>query len=170
MRAAAFRSRRCVRKSETRRRRRPYPLELQEETRCPVLPTRSAPPISGSAALQATIAILAMLPVFAGLAGVVMGPAFLGEHNPPTDLSSHMRFLSGLFLAFGIGWYSCIPAIEKKTERIRLLAVLTFSGGLARLYSLVADAACRRRDMCLGLAWNWPSFLAWWCGMGGWQP
>lgn len=89
--------------------------------------------------LQATIAILAMLPVFAGLAGVVMGPAFLGEHNPPTDLSSHMRFLSGLFLAFGIGWYSCIPAIEKKTERIRLLAVLTFSGGLARLYSLIAD-------------------------------
>ena len=89
--------------------------------------------------LQATIAILAMLPVFAGLAGVVMGPAFLGEHNPPTDLSSHTRFLSGLFLAFGIGWYSCIPAIEKKTERIRLLAILTFSGGLARLFSLVGD-------------------------------
>lgn len=89
--------------------------------------------------LQATIAILAMLPVFAGLAGVVMGPGFLGEKTPPVDLSSHVRFLSGLFLAFGIAWYSCIPAIETKTERIRLLAILTFSGGLARLYSLAVD-------------------------------
>lgn len=89
--------------------------------------------------LQATIAILALLPVFAGLAGVVMGPGFLGEKTPPVDLSSHVRFLSGLFLAFGIAWYSCIPAIETKTERIRLLAMLTFSGGLARLYSLAVD-------------------------------
>jgi len=89
--------------------------------------------------LQATIAILAMLPVFAGLCGVVTGPGFLGEKTPSVDLSSHMRFLSGLFLAFGIAWYSCIPAIEKKTERIRLLAILTFGGGLARLYSLVID-------------------------------
>ncbi|WP_426128014.1 DUF4345 domain-containing protein [Pararhizobium sp. PWRC1-1] len=89
--------------------------------------------------LQATIAVLAMLPVFAGLCGVVMGPGFLGEKTPPTDLSSHVRFLSGVFLAFGIAWYSCIPAIETKAERIRLLAILTFSGGLARLYSLYVD-------------------------------
>lgn len=89
--------------------------------------------------LQASIAILAMLPVFAGLAGVVMGPSFLTETKPPVDLSSHVRFLSGLFLAFGLAWYSCIPAIETKAERIRLLAILTFSGGLARLYSLIAD-------------------------------
>ncbi|WP_426231212.1 DUF4345 domain-containing protein [Pararhizobium sp. DWP3-4] len=89
--------------------------------------------------LQATIAVLAILPVFAGLAGVVMGPGFLGEKTPPVDLASHVRFLSGLFLALGIGWYSCIPAIETKAERIRILAILTFSGGLARLCSLVVD-------------------------------
>jgi hypothetical protein len=87
--------------------------------------------------LQATIAVLAMLPVFAGLAGVATGPGFLGEETAPTDLDSHVRFLSGFFLAVGIAWYSCIPAIEKKTERIRLLAILTFAGGLARLYSLL---------------------------------
>lgn len=87
--------------------------------------------------LQATIAVLAMLPVFAGLAGVATGAGFLGEETAPTDLDSHVRFLSGFFLAVGIAWYSCIPAIEKKTERIRLLAILTFAGGLARLYSLL---------------------------------
>jgi len=87
--------------------------------------------------LQATIAILALLPVFAGLAGVLTGAGFLGVDAAPVDLDSHVRFLSGLFLAFGIGWYSCIPAIEKKTERIRFLAILTFCGGMARLASLV---------------------------------
>ncbi len=86
--------------------------------------------------LQATIAVLAMLPVLAGLAGVVTGGQFLGVKAAPVDLDSHLRFLSGLFLAFGLGWYSCIPAIEKKTERIRFLAILTFCGGLARLASL----------------------------------
>ncbi|HTO30302.1 MAG TPA: DUF4345 domain-containing protein [Pararhizobium sp.] len=87
--------------------------------------------------LQVTIAVLALLPVFAGLCGVMTGAGFLGIENDPADLDSHVRFLSGLFLAFGIGWYTCIPAIEKKTERIRLLAILTFCGGLARLSSLV---------------------------------
>ncbi|OJF89810.1 DUF4345 domain-containing protein [Pararhizobium antarcticum] len=87
--------------------------------------------------LQATIAVLALLPVFAGLSGVVTGARFLGVDVSPVDLDSHVRFLSGLFLALGIGWYSCIRAIEKKTERIWLLAILTFCGGLARLASLV---------------------------------
>lgn len=87
--------------------------------------------------LQATIAVLALLPVFAGLCGVVTGAGFLGVKAGPADLDSHVRFLSGLFLAFGIGWYTCIPAIEKKTERIRFLAILTVCGGLARLLSLI---------------------------------
>jgi hypothetical protein len=87
--------------------------------------------------LQATIAVLGALPVFAGLAGVITGAGFLGVNDAPVDLDSHVRFLSGLFLAFGLGWYSCIPAIEKKAERLHFLAILTFCGGLARLASLL---------------------------------
>ena len=41
----------------------------------------------------------------------------------PADLDSHFRFLSGIFLAMGIAWYSCIPAIEANVARFRLLAV-----------------------------------------------
>lgn len=118
--------------------------------------------------LQASIAILATLPVFAGLAGVVMGPAFLTETNPPVDLSSHIRFLSGLFLAFGLAWYSCIPAIETKAERIRILAILTFSGGLARLYSLVADGVPSAGHV-LGLGIELVLVPAWSSGMAGWR-
>lgn len=96
-------------------------------------------PISGKKALQAIVAILAATPVLVGLEGILSGPEFLHAEAPwPVDLDSHFRFLSGFFLATGIAWYSCIPGIETKTERFRLLAACTFIGGLARLVSLLA--------------------------------
>ncbi len=87
--------------------------------------------------LQAIVAALAAVPVAAGAAGVWWGPAFLGVEPPwPVDLDSHVRFLSGVFLAVGVAWYACIPGIERKTRLFQLLAALTFAGGLARLLSL----------------------------------
>jgi hypothetical protein len=88
-------------------------------------------------ALQIVVAVLAATPVLVGMEGVLHGPQFLHVTSPwPVDLDSHFRFLSGFFLAIGVAWYSCIPAIEHKTERFRLLAACTFTGGLARLVSL----------------------------------
>ena len=88
--------------------------------------------------LQAIVALLAAVPVLAGLAGIIGGPAFLGLERPwPADLDSHLRFLSGVFLVVGLAWYSCVPHIEEKTARFRLLAAMTFCGGLARLVSLI---------------------------------
>ena len=88
-------------------------------------------------ALQCVVGALAAIPVLAGIEGIVSGPEFLGVGQPwPADLDSHFRFLSGIFLAMGIAWYSCIPAIEANAARFRLLAALTFAGGLARLFSL----------------------------------
>jgi hypothetical protein len=88
--------------------------------------------------LQIVVAILALIPTSAGLAGILLGPEFLRLEPPwPADLDSHLRFLSGVFLGVGIGFYSCIPGIERKTARFRLLAGLTVLGGLARLLSLV---------------------------------
>jgi hypothetical protein len=66
------------------------------------------------------------------------GPEFLrGTGNDvPADLDSHFRYLSGLLLAIGLAFATCIPDIERKTERFRLLAFLVFVGGLGRLHSL----------------------------------
>lgn len=92
--------------------------------------------------LQAVVAVLAAVPVAAGLAGAVVGPDFLGLDPPwPRDLDSHFRYLSGVLLAMGLAWWGCVPGIEDKTERFRLLAFLTFAGGLARLASLVLAGA-----------------------------
>ena len=88
--------------------------------------------------LQSVVGVLAAIPVLAGAEGVISGPEFLDVSEPwPADLDSHFRFLSGIFLAVGIGWYSCIPAIETHGARFRLLAALTVAGGLARLFSLM---------------------------------
>ena len=100
------------------------------------------PPVGARRILQTVVAILAATPVLVGAAGVVAGPSFLHVEPPwPVDLDSHFRFLSGIFVVIGLAWYSCIPAIETKTGRFRLLALMTFCGGLARLYSLSVAGA-----------------------------
>ncbi|MET1113197.1 MAG: DUF4345 domain-containing protein [Allosphingosinicella sp.] len=90
--------------------------------------------------LQLAVALGCVVPLLAGGAGIVNGPAFLRGVGPgvPADLDSHFRYLSGLLFAIGLGFASCIPGIEGKTARFRLLAFLVFMGGLGRLCSLVS--------------------------------
>jgi hypothetical protein len=89
-------------------------------------------------ALQAAVALLALVPVGAGLAGVIAGPAMVvGVDTAPISLDSHFRYLSGLLLAIGLGFWSTIPAIESKTARFRLLTALVVIGGLGRLVSAI---------------------------------
>jgi len=67
-----------------------------------------------------------------------LGPDFLRLDPPwPADLDSHFRFLSGVFAAVGVGFYSTVPDIERKGARFRLLAALVIAGGVGRLLSLV---------------------------------
>jgi hypothetical protein len=88
-------------------------------------------------ALQVALACLALVPVAAGLAGVLRGPAMIDGLAGTPSADSHMRYLSGLLLAIGAAWWTTIPAIERHGARVRLLAALVVCGGLARLLSLV---------------------------------
>ncbi|HTV68261.1 MAG TPA: DUF4345 domain-containing protein [Rhizobiaceae bacterium] len=99
------------------------------------------PIFTEKAILQTIVGFAAFTPVVTGLAGLLNGPSFLGVEAWPVDLDSHFRFYSGIFLAIGIAWYCCIPDIERKTQRFRLLAALTFCGGLGRLLSLIMVGA-----------------------------
>lgn len=91
--------------------------------------------------LQITVAVLGLVPLSAGLTGVILGPAAFGGPADITDLNSHVRYISGIFLAVGIACYTTIPNIQIKTDRFRLLTALVFVGGLARLLSLTLDGA-----------------------------
>jgi hypothetical protein len=93
--------------------------------------------------LQTAVALGCVVPFLAGGSGMVEGPAFLrgvGSDVPP-DLDSHFRYLSGLLFAIGLAFASCIPGIEGKTGRFRLLACLVFVGGLGRLFSFLSIGA-----------------------------
>lgn len=89
--------------------------------------------------LQIAVAIACLVPLGAGGAGVVHGPDFLRGvgADVPVDLDSHFRYLSGIFLGVGLAFAGCVPGIENKGARFRLLGGFVIAGGLARLASLV---------------------------------
>ena len=86
--------------------------------------------------MQAVVALMCIVPFGASLTGILLGAAWL-QPAPATDLDSHFRYLSGLFLGMGIAFASSVPGIERKTARFRLLGMMVVLGGLARLWSLV---------------------------------
>ena len=96
-------------------------------------------PLAEKRLLQAVMCVTLLLPLSAALAGTLSGPHFLG-HPPviPTDLDSHFRYISGLFLGMLLLFASCIPSVERHGARLRMLAFMVFIGGLFRFYSLVA--------------------------------
>jgi len=89
--------------------------------------------------LQIVVAIACLVPLSVGGMSILHGPGFLG-HPPviPTDLDSHFRYISGIFFALGLGFVSCVPDIENKGPRFRLLGAMVVCGGLARVVSLLA--------------------------------
>ena len=92
--------------------------------------------------LQLTVATLSLIPITAGAVGVILGPDFVGDAAEGlTDLDSHFRYLSGIFLAVGLVFWSTVPAIERRTARFRLAAALVVCGGLGRLLSLAVAGA-----------------------------
>ncbi|MEP6785023.1 MAG: DUF4345 domain-containing protein [Sphingomonadales bacterium] len=91
--------------------------------------------------LQIVIAIACLVPLSAGSTGVLRGAAWLAHGPVATDLDSHFRYISGIFLGVGFGFASCIPDIENKGGRLRMLAAFVVLGGLARLLSLVEVGA-----------------------------
>jgi len=99
--------------------------------------------------LQVAVALTCLLPLVAGTIGIVRGAAWL-QPSPATDLDSHFRYLSGLFLVMGLGFVSCIPRIDRKTMRMRVLGLMVFAGGLARLWS-VAEVGLPSTGHLVGL-------------------
>jgi hypothetical protein len=87
--------------------------------------------------LRAAVGLGGLVPVSAGLAGVLLGPAMLGE-AAGTSADSHHRYLSGLLLGVGLGFWTTIPRIEAATLPFRLLTGIVVLGGLGRLVALGA--------------------------------
>lgn len=86
--------------------------------------------------LQRAVALAAVVPVSAGLYGVLFGAGLTGEQSLSVSGDSHYRYLSGLLLGMGLLFWSGIPAIEQKGGRFQLLTLIVAAGGLGRLAGL----------------------------------
>jgi hypothetical protein len=100
--------------------------------------------------LQVVIAVLGLVPVGAGLAGVIDGAEMVGA-QASVAADSHFRYLSGLLLAIGLLFWSAIPSIQRQGRRVRILTLIVFVGGLSRLYGIL-DAGEPSAPMLFGLA------------------
>jgi Domain of unknown function (DUF4345) len=87
-------------------------------------------------ALQIAVAVAGIVPVAAGLAGMVLGSSLVEDASGSADLDSHFRYLSGLLLGIGLAFWSTIPGIERKGQLFRLLTAFVVLGGLGRLASI----------------------------------
>ena len=86
--------------------------------------------------LQWAVGIGGIVPVAAGLFGVLFGFALTGDRDISVSADSHFRYLSGLLLGLGLCFWATIPRIEERATWFRLLALIVVIGGLGRLLGL----------------------------------
>lgn len=96
--------------------------------------------MSERGALRIAILLASLVPVAAGLTGVVRGVAWL-DVAPGVDAQSHGRYLSGLLLGIGIAFALSARRIDTAGPTLRLLGGIVVLGGLARLAGLIVDGA-----------------------------
>ena len=86
--------------------------------------------------LQRIVVVGAIVPVAAGLFGVLFGPALTGDRTS-VSADSHFRYLSGVLLGIGLCFWATVPRIEEKTTLFRFLTLMVVVGGLGRLIGLL---------------------------------
>jgi len=90
--------------------------------------------------LQITVALGSLVPIIAGAAGILSGPAMV-DAGGKVSADSHFRYLSGLLFGIGVAFITTIPGIERQTGRFRMLAGIVVAGGIGRLISLLLCGA-----------------------------
>jgi len=98
-------------------------------------------PLSEKRLLQVAILAGGAFSLFFAGASVIEGVHVLqpGDPRADVDLDSHFRYLSGIFLGVILAIYSCVPDIERRGPRFRLVGAFVVCGGLARLIGLLVN-------------------------------
>jgi len=93
-------------------------------------------------ALQATIAVLSLLPLAFGALGLLMGVGmYLRPELATPKLDSQFRFMSGWDVGLALVTWWLIPNIERHGDLFRLVCLAVFLGGLGRVAAWVATGS-----------------------------
>jgi hypothetical protein len=93
--------------------------------------------------LQILTALLALVPIATGIAGLLLGPAELRTFSPISTndphhvLDSNYRYFSGLWLALGLCLLYTVRSIEYHGLIFRLVWGAIFIGGMGRVISMI---------------------------------
>lgn len=102
--------------------------------------------------LQLVVLVASLVPIGAGLGGIIVGPWLFGARSYSVDLISHVGYLSGLLLAIGLLFVFSVPNIEKHKSRFLILGFIVFVGGIARLYEgLLTGFGTLPHQLALGM-------------------
>jgi hypothetical protein len=86
--------------------------------------------------LQAAVAVAGFAGVMLGLTGVLFGTLH-ADLSGDVVLDSYVRFGKGVLLAIGLIYWSCIPRIEQRGDRLAPVTFVLVLGTLSRLFSAV---------------------------------
>ena len=117
--------------------------------------------------LQIAFALAGLVLVAFGLAGVFFGANFL-DLTGNVVMDSYIRFLKGMLLAIGLVYWSAIPDIEHRGERIAVVTFILVLGAVPRLMAVIAHGV-PTIGILVGLAgelvaapllWSWQRHVA----------
>lgn len=86
--------------------------------------------------LQIVLAIVGLVAITFGLTGVLFGTSLSGVRLGVT-MEGYVRFIKGVLVAVGLIYWSAIPQIEKRGERISLVTFILVLGAAGRLLSVI---------------------------------
>ena len=86
--------------------------------------------------LQITLAIVGLVAMLFGLTGLLFGTSLSGV-NLGVTMEGYVRFIKGVLIAAGLIYWSAIPQIEKRGERIAVVTFILVFGAIGRLLAVV---------------------------------
>ncbi|MEV1146361.1 DUF4345 domain-containing protein [Micromonospora sp. NPDC049799] len=95
--------------------------------------------MAGRRALMVVLAALGAVPLVTGLAGLLIGPAFIpGGASTPVSVDNNYRFVVAYWLAAGVGLWWSLFRLEQRAIVTRAILVIAVVGGFGRLMSVMA--------------------------------
>lgn len=90
--------------------------------------------------LRILLLLLAVVVMTVSLAHILLGPAVVVPGGAPVNATtdSEDRFYATFFLAYGAAVFWAARDIPARVREIRLLMLIFFAGGIARIISIIA--------------------------------